>query len=304
MSTVASPEQATDDPFRYGWRYVWQKDARGMPVQVQVPLTLADVLHPQEEDRIVQNDLHDRDCVYLREVLREASARLPASIVFHDMRIDWGVEGVSPLGPDVIVFQGPQRPWVPGQGTFHVADLGARPVLVVEVTSPTTRDLDLDEKVLLYFRAGVPFYAIVDYRTDTDPPSIGILGYQATANGYVQAPLSAEGRLWLPEVRLWLAAEDGRAVCYDEQGNRVPDYAEIKKTAKEALDRAEEAHLLTEEAVQARKDAEAKAADQERLRKDAEAKARDAESRAADLARSLQDLQAELQRLRGAAPLA
>jgi Uma2 family endonuclease len=295
MSTVARPEQATSDPFRYGWRYVWQKDDKGMPVQVQVPLTLADVLHPQEEDRIVQNDLHDRDCVYLREVMWEASARLPASIVFHDMRIDWGVEGVSPLGPDVIVFRGLQRPWVPGQGTFHVADWGARPVLVLEVTSPATRNLDLDEKVLLYFRAGVPFYAIVDYRTDTDPPCIRIMGYEATANGYVRAPLNADGRLWLPEVRLWLAAEDGRAVCYDEQGNRVSNYTEAKETAREALDRAEEAHLLAEEAVQARKDAEVRAADQERLRKDAETKA-------ADLARSLQDLQAELQRLRGPAP--
>ncbi len=302
MSTVARPEQATDDPFRYGWRYVWQKNDKGMPVQVQVPLTLADVLHPQEEDRIVQNDLHDRDCVYLREVLRRASARLPAPIVFHDMRIDWGVEGVLPLGPDEIVFQGLQRPWVPGQGTFHVADWAARPVLVVEVTSPATRNLDLDDKVLLYFRAGVPFYAIVDYRTETEPPNMGILGYQATANGYVRAPLNAEGRLWLPEVRLWLAAEDGRAVCYDEQGKRIPDHVESLDRTQEALDRAEEAHLLTEEAVQARKDAEAKAqdadsraADQERLRKDAETKA-------ADLARSLQDLQAELQRLRGPAP--
>ena len=46
--------------------------------------------------------------------------------------------------------------------TLDVAAEGARPALVVEVTSPSTRENDLGTKPDFYHRAGVPLYVIAD----------------------------------------------------------------------------------------------------------------------------------------------
>jgi hypothetical protein len=48
----------TDDPFRYGWRYVKRVLPDGTVDLEQMPLTLEDVLHPQEEDHISYTNLH------------------------------------------------------------------------------------------------------------------------------------------------------------------------------------------------------------------------------------------------------
>jgi Uma2 family endonuclease len=272
----------------------------------QVPLTQEDILHPQEEDFIVQTPLHDAACHYLRSVLRRWADARPNTVVLHDCRIDWGVEGVKPHGPDLPVFEGVTGEWDPGQGTFYPAQVGGRVILVIEVTSPSTRNTDLDEKVLEYYRAGVPFYAIFDFRTVEGVRQVRLLGYRATPEGYVRVPLDAQGRLWLEPVRLWLAVEGDRAVCFDEQGNRIPDEVELTQAIRQADARVEEAHALTEEAVRARQEAEAQAGEAARARQEAEVQAAEAararhsaEALAADLATQMQQLQAELARLRG-----
>src|SRR5262249_35101461 len=46
------------DPYRYGWRYVRVKHPDGTETFDQVPLTLEDVLFPEEGDFTVQTDWH------------------------------------------------------------------------------------------------------------------------------------------------------------------------------------------------------------------------------------------------------
>jgi len=67
-----------------------------------------------------------------------------------------------------------------------------------------------------------------------------LLGYRATPEGYVRVPLDGRGRLWLEPVRVWLAAEGGRVVCYDEGDNRIPDVAQMAQNAQQAEARAGE----------------------------------------------------------------
>ena len=77
-----------------------------------------------------------------------------------DCRVDWNLPGVRPLGPDIAVFLDVERHknWA----TLDVAAEGARPALVVEVTSPSTRKNDLGIKFDFYHRARVPLYVIAD----------------------------------------------------------------------------------------------------------------------------------------------
>jgi colicin import membrane protein len=281
MSTAVKPlqeEQVGSDPFRYGWRYVWQPGPNGQLKRVRIPLTQADVLHPQEDDFIVQSLEHEEDCHFLKTVLAAYLAGRPGVRVFRDLRIDWGVAGIEPHGPDLAILENVPDHLPPQLGTLQVRKTGARPLLVIEVTSPTTREVDLDEKVVEYDLAGVPFYAIVDRRLRNEREEIRLLAYRATDQGYVRVKLDPQGWLALGSIGLWLGTENNHLVCRDAQGQRLLNYQEVVQAY-----RAE---------AEARKEAEARA-EAERTRAEAEAQARQqAEER-------IRQLEAELQHLRG-----
>jgi Uma2 family endonuclease len=208
------------------------------------------LLHPQEEDFVVESPAHDQDCDNLKHFLRVWAAPRPGTVVLRDCRVDWGVEGLEPLGPDLAVFEGVST-WDRQRGTFRVAELGARPLLVIEVTSPFTHDIDLNEKVLDYYRGGVPYYAIVEARHRAGGRDIRFLLYRATPEGYLRVSQVNPDRLWLEPVRLWLAAEGGQVIAFDEHGNRL-------KTPLEEVEARREAEARAEAEAQARREAEAR----------------------------------------------
>jgi colicin import membrane protein len=244
------------------------------------PLTFEDVLHPQEGDFIMQNTAHNRDVVYLQYAFKQALNGRQDVRVWADLRTDWEVEGVRPHGPDVGVFEGMKGEEPVRVNTYMVKEDGARPALVVEVTSESTRTHDLISKVKEYHQAGVPLYAIVDYVPEADFDLAVVLGYRWTEEGFVRLPLNDDGRLWLGPVSLWLGWENGRAVCYDADYNRVLEPIEVKRRNNELEDQLEDE-------VVGRREAEKRAKDEERQRLDAE-------RRATDLAARLAELEAKL----------
>jgi colicin import membrane protein len=256
MSTAdvkdGAAQATSEDPFRFGWRETRQVGPGGTEEWVRSPLTLEDVLHPQEGDFIVQNRAHERDCVPLRGALRTLLASVPGSIVLHDHRTDWEVKGVRAMGPDLGCFSGAQGEGNLREGTFYPARLGARTEMVVEVTSPTTRSIDLGEKVTLYHKAGVPFYYVADWDETGELPRMRLLGYRYTPEGYVPIQPDEMGRLWMEPVRAWLAIEGDRVVVLDARGNRFPDYEETQQEMAESARRAEREVRLRQEAEQTR----------------------------------------------------
>ena len=156
-----APDTPPDtDPFRYGWRLVPRPTPDDPYNLEQVPLTLEDVLHPETGDFIVHSDRHETDRMYLTAVLRARLEPAGVAIVLSDVRIAWDLPDVRPHGPDVMVIPGvaERQDW----STFDVAVEGARPALIIEITSPETRVNDLKRKAVHYARAGVAQYVIVD----------------------------------------------------------------------------------------------------------------------------------------------
>src|SRR5207302_5887503 len=92
----------------------------------QVPLSLEDVLHPQEGDVIPHRSLHEIECGYLAAVLRSRDLGPPLVHVTADLLIDWGVPGLRNHCPDVAVFAGLSQEPDLNAGTFHLADSGGR----------------------------------------------------------------------------------------------------------------------------------------------------------------------------------
>lgn len=289
--SATTPATAVADPYRYGWRYVRKVLPDGRVDFDQVPLTLEDTLHPEEGDFIVDNMAHHENADYLFDVLRGHFADRPDVVVVGDCRVDWGSTEIRPHGPDLGVFEGVGE-HDRTAGTFRVAELGARPLLVIEVTSPDRLDNDLITKVDHYYRVGVPFYAVVDGRVRDGERTIELIGYVPGRKAYERVPLDKRGRLWLETVRLWLAAEGGRVVCYDISGRHFPSYVDMMTEKRE-----EERH---ERAKKARADAERERANAEKARAEVEKARADAEAQARQAAEAqLRELEAEMRRLRG-----
>ncbi len=246
MSIVSTPRPASPpaddaDPFRFGWRYVTIRHPDGSESIEQVPLTEEDVLFPEEGDYIVQTDLHSTDIAYLKNVFNARLARVRRAVAVADCRVDWGVRGLRPMGPDIAVFfdVARRKDWA----TLDVAAERARVGPVVEVTSPSTRDNDLDRKPELYERAGVPLYVIAD-ATEAGPGRrrLRLFAYRREPDGYRRVEPDARGRIWIEAVGLWLGVmrdeemDCDRLACYDgETGEEVGDYQAVTRALEEAM---------------------------------------------------------------------
>jgi len=228
---------AEADPFRYGWRFVYRKEPDGTLIEEQVPLTLEDLLFPEEGDFVVQTVGHNQNCAYLMLVLKARLADDPSAVVISDCRVAWDVPGLKPLGPDVAVFFGLHgyEDW----GTLDVAKEGAIPALVIEVTSPDTRKNDVGIKKEFYHRAGVPQYVIVDVRSRKDGRQLRLTSYRHTPAGYEPIPPNDRGWVWLDSIGIWLGSAEGRAVCYDgETAAEIGDYTSVCQALAVAEERA------------------------------------------------------------------
>lgn len=259
--TPATPPAT--EAFPYGWRYVRHELPGGGVRWEQVPLTREDVLHPQEGDQVTHSDIHQRICVYLYNVFRALLTLIPGAVVLHDVRIAWDMPELKAHGPDLAVIFGvrEQKNW----STFDVAREGVRPALIIEVTSPETRSIDLTEKLEEYDLAGVPLYVIVDLLQRGGKTLPRLLAYRRSDTVYTVIPPDERGWIYLEPLKLWLGLNGQEVICYDEQGQPVGDYTEVKASL---------------EHIQAALEAE------QRVRTEAE--------------RRIQELEAELRRLRGA----
>jgi Uma2 family endonuclease len=193
----------------------------------QAPLTLEDVLHPQEGDQVTHSDAHQRRRRYLVNVLEAQLAYDPTAVVLDDVRVAWDHPNLKPHGPDISVIIGvrARKNW----STFDVAVEGVRPALIVEITSPETASIDRSNKLEEYDLAGVPLYVIVDTIMLRKEPAVRLLAYTQTPNGYQVLPPDTQGRIWLAPVRTWLAVEQNEIVCYDEAGQPLGDYAALRE---------------------------------------------------------------------------
>jgi colicin import membrane protein len=270
------PEQP--DPFRFGWRYVNRPGPDGTDEYVRVPLTLDDVLHPQEHDHIPENSQQSRDRRYLTAVLEWRLAGNPQALVLSDCLIDWGIRGLRNHSPDVSVFDGVRDPARRHWGTFAVAAEGATPVLAIEVVSPDAHDRQARENdtvhnVREYYRARVPLYLIVDQERVDGPRQL--VCYRRGARKLVRVPADEQGRILLEPVRLLVGLRDEWVVCWDaDTGEEIGDVKALERdraAEAEARQAAEAAHAAE---AQARQTVEAALAEAQARIRELEARSR------------------------------
>jgi len=283
------------DPFRYGWRYVKRRDKEGNPVHEQIPLTLEDVLHPQEDDFIVNNTWHDLIRGYLRDAARAYFAGRSDVVLISDCRVDWGSKYGWIHGPDWALFTGNQTPWSISKGTFPLKKHKAKIECAIEVASASTRSNDFVDKVREYYLVGVPYYLIIDLPEDLATP-IRLYGFKAGSKQYVPLALNDKGRLPLGETGLLLGVEGTNVFLEDPAGRRLPSFEEWKNLAESAEERAEQERKRAEREAQ-RAEQEKQRAETERNRaEEAEKLAQAEQASRRDLETRLRALEEELAR--------
>ena len=274
MKTV----RTKDNVYRYGYRYEERIDERGRKGYVLAPLTEEDILHPRLDDHVTHNQPHMLDCIYLHNIFQAHLAGDPTALVLCDHLIKWGVPGLGDHGPDIAVVFGARR--LARRDSFDVAAEGVRPELIIEITSPSTRNNDLNIKPGEYWRAGLPYYVIVDEMFRRRQRQLNIMGFRRGSRSWRQMRLNARGRLWLGMVNLWLGQENGQVALYDQQGKPIPNQQEVEQARQQAEQRATQEEQARQQAEQARQQAEQRATQEEQARQQAEQARQQAEQRA------------------------
>ncbi len=244
------------DPYVYGWRYLKYTDINGKVQYEQIPLTIEDILHPQENDYRMHAYEHEDICRYLGNVFKKQTSTDPQAVVLLDVRTAWDKLDLKPHTPDIsVVFNVKKyQNWT----TFYENTEGTRPQLIVEVTSPETRHLDLDDKVKEYAKAGVEYYFIIDHYKYKGNECRRLLGYRLAGKVYEALKENEQGWVWLEPLHIWLAWTDDKLVCYDEANQPILDYvAESKvRVVAEQLAKAEsEARVVAEQLAKAESEA-------------------------------------------------
>jgi colicin import membrane protein len=285
-----------DDPYQLGWRYIRHELPDGGTRYEQVPLTPADLLHPEEGDQMTHSRAHQRVVRYLTDTIEARYAHDPSTVVMDDVRIAWDVEDLQPHGPDVMVIFGVRE--VKNWSTFDVGEEGTRPTLLFEITSPDTRENDLVHKVDHYELAGVSYYLVVDLRQRKGQLQPRLLGYQLHNQAYTPLAPDEQGRLFLAPLRLWLGLEKTEVYLYDEAGKRLGDYTEVVRALEAAEQRAESAEQRAEAEAQARATLEARLQEEVAARATLEARLQEEAAARAALEARIREVE-QTQRQRG-----
>jgi Uma2 family endonuclease len=185
------------------------------------------------------------------------------------------------VAPDVFVVRGVDKAV---RRTFRVWEEGGhRPCLVIEVTSESTRDEDMVEKMGKYSRLGVEEYFLFDPLGEyLSPP---LQGFRLVRGRYFGIPLEKDGSLVSRTTGVLLRRDDGRARLVNAAtGEPLPYIEEL-----DGLRRAAEARAAEE--AEARQTAEARAVEEAEARRAAEVRAAAAEEELARLRREIAERQ-------------
>jgi Uma2 family endonuclease len=291
------PEPNKPDRYEYGWREITRITDEGQVVRERQPLTLWDILHPQEGDFRLHTDEHETFCAYLLDVFRAQVEGIPGAFVLHDTRVAWSTtSGIEAHGPDIAVIFNVRE--YDNWATFDENKEATRPTLIVEIVSPKTRRVDTEYKLEEYAQVGVEYYVIVDAHIRRRRTYYSLLGYRLVNGAYQALDPNPHGWLWLEPLQLWIGLQDNWLVCLDPQGKVIGDYVEVNEARKAAEEEVQEAQRQVQEAQRQAQEAQHQAREAQRQAQEAELRAAAEQQTRLELEVRLQAIEAELRQLR------
>lgn len=235
------PEESDDAPVVQRWR---ERPDGGMEL-LEFPLTPELFLDPRIGDKMVQGGPHSLAVHDLFGRLLRWASRHPDVLVQSDVKYLLG-PGLAKPAPDVAVVRGlanTRRSFT----SYNVRKEGITPCLLIEVVSPGSariRNVDEQDKVLHYQKAGIQEYLLLDLPRPGNLHRHGFHGYRLDAAGmYRLLEPDAEGLLLSETTRLRFGVSpDGQSlVVIDSETGEflLSEMALAQQTRREAQARIE-----------------------------------------------------------------
>ncbi len=193
VEAIGAPNNPID-PFPFGWRIVERRLPNGEIDIDHIPLSEEDILDPQLGDVMPQSDPHLKLAVSIYNRFDKRYQNDPTTGVFCDLKIIWGIPGLSGPAPDLAVVPNLTRDKHANRGSFAVIEEGTRPTLVLEIVSPQYPGDDT-RKPEIYEQAGVPEYIILDPHLENTRLNYELIGFKLVQGQYVRMIADAQGRL-------------------------------------------------------------------------------------------------------------
>lgn len=161
---------------------------------LELPLTPELFLDPQIGDTMVQGGPHSLAVHDLFDRLLRWASRHPDALVQSDVKHLLGPGLARPV-PDISVVRGLAKA---GRSftSYNVVKEGLPPCLLIEVVSPGSariRNVDEEDKVEHYQRAGILEYLLLDLPRPGNRHRLGFRGYRLDAAGLYH-PIEADAR--------------------------------------------------------------------------------------------------------------
>jgi Uma2 family endonuclease len=206
-------DEEEEDEFYYGYRYNVIYDDEGNEDLVMVPLTQDDFMDPQEGDMFMQGSQHNKDIAALFSIFCYLYQHNPDITIFSQLKMIWGIVGMSEPAPDIAVVPEVKEPNKP-RSSFRVQEEGTQPIFALEVVSPRYRRDDLQKKVAVYQQMGIEEYFIIDSglrERMIDPKlSYSMLGYRLHGGIYTKVQPNSQGLLYSQINNIWLGANEAK----------------------------------------------------------------------------------------------
>lgn len=185
------------------------------------PLQLDDVYYPESDGRpLAETEVHLDEIVYLREALQEHFRETPDVYVGCDMCFYYVPR--QPrffVAPDVfVVFGVPKLRNGKKRRVYKLWEEGQAPRMVIEVTSDSTQDEDLQTKKALYEQIGVQEYFLHDPLGDYLDPKLQ--GFELVAGRYARMEPLQDGSLISRTTALILKPENEGLKLLDTASGR------------------------------------------------------------------------------------
>jgi Uma2 family endonuclease len=197
-----------------------------------------ETFYPESDGRpMAESDLHREEMTYLihalGDLLRDDSQAYVAGNLF--IYYEKG-RPRSVVAPDVFLVRGVAKRL---RKVYKLWEERVPPCLVIEVTSESTRDEDLELKRDLYERLGVEEYFLYD--PTADYLKTRLQGLRLTEGRYQPVPLEPEGLLCSRTAGVTLALEGERVrLIVTETGRPLLRYEELARLQRDWEHRGQE----------------------------------------------------------------
>ncbi len=214
------------------------------------PTDTADIFYPESDGKpMAETDLHTEEIIRMRQMLKGQFALRPDVYVSGNILMYYEEGNIhASVSPDILVSFGIGKK---RRRTYKTWEEGKPPDFVMEFSSKGTYRDDLDNKVELYAKIGIPEYFLYDAERRYLPSDL--MGYRLVDGNYVEILQRPDGGFFSETLNLAIYLQDESFGVYD------PDTEKWLQSAEERVEQEADARQKAEDKAEQEADARQKA---------------------------------------------